>query len=189
MQCKNINELKLNFPLNINGQTRILKYGEVIEVPDGSIDMKGIQGWIICRPTPLPPSKLIEIDLTSFFNPFKLELTDEQKSKSESVIEESIKETQRIAAENRKRKEESKLAESISNQNNKESPSPISESNKEPQEVNSMEDMFTQKPVQPLKGKHIPKHVANRGIKSRIDKKKILLPLKDSSCVEVSEKK
>jgi hypothetical protein len=72
MQVKNINELHLPFPLQYQGKTITIHYREVVELKDGTLDMKGIPGWLICRPSPIaippiqPIPNIIEIDLSPY---------------------------------------------------------------------------------------------------------------------------
>jgi hypothetical protein len=200
MLVKNVNELKMNFPVTYLGQTYIIRYGEIRELPDGAVDMRGIPGWLICRPSPVAP-KIVEIDFLSVTNPklyeVKNALTEEQKEEIKKTLEDSRQETLKITEENRRRKEAEQL-EGINHKNNSQDSSTIP-TIEEFSDVNSMEDLMSptipeekqsevleemRKPELPLKGKHvkkIPKHVANRGIKSRIDQKKTLRLSKDSN--------
>ena len=162
-----------------------IKYGEIKELPDGAVPMEGIKGWLICRPTPTSPilPKMLEIDLNTvpIYNAEKYEVSNEDINKDQADSKENISDTitgrEHSVVVVRVGKEDSSTASSeisedssteIKSQDIKESTEVIIQ---ESTEVNSLEDMLTpvtpQEPVKPLKGKHLK----NRGIKSRIEKK------------------
>ena len=95
MEVKNVNELRMDFPISYMGQTIIIKYGEVRELPDGAVPMEGIAGWLICRSNLINIPNLIEIDLSTLpiYKADSYELTEEQEIKAEQALEESMKET------------------------------------------------------------------------------------------------
>lgn len=148
MECRNVNELKMDFPVTYLGQTYILKYGTTRELPDGAVPMEGIPGWLICRPNP-PKPQMIEIDLTSIY---KKVLSLEDQLKAEKVMEESRKISIELAQKNRELKEkanEQDRSQTDSNNDHQEHTETIGSRSTEPINTSSNADtQEDQKPVQ-----------------------------------------
>lgn len=91
MQVKNINEMRMDFPLTYLDKTYIIKYDQILELPDGAVPMEGIRGWLVCRPTPVHVP-ILEIDLNDLpnYKVEKYELTDEEEEKKKKVLESSF---------------------------------------------------------------------------------------------------
>lgn len=193
MQVKNIWDCRLPFSFTYQGQQFVIPYGAVMEIPDGAVDPNGVRGYLICRETPkaqiLP--NLLEIDLSQIpiYYPEKYETEDvyeQRESYTEITVsqvyghKESSEDNRRSESSDRTdqgeddkgsseddRKESPECCDRISQEYNPEPPRTIYETI--PKEVNLLEDLIT--PIvseKPLKGAHL----VNRGIKSRIGKKK-----------------
>lgn len=193
MQVKNINELRMDFPVTYLDKTYIIKYDQIVELPDGAVPMEGIKGWLVCRPTPVNRPNLIEIDLNDLpiYDAERYELTEEEEEKAKKVLELSLmellerkeqsKEIGESKDENTRTETESKN--NSGNNRTEASTGTIEEpTNTSCSEDNQEDPKFIQE-KRPLEGKRIKK-----GIGSRIEEKTPLKGFKIKRSVKKERK-
>jgi hypothetical protein len=193
-------ELKLPFTINYQGQQFIIPYDNIWhEVPDGCATPKGTKGYLRCAiANPIAPPQslpsILEIDLS------KIGIYDSEKYEREISNEQQLTETKtyevsptiKTNAEETLRRENEIESKTKDNPDSQETQTTIQRSNerKEITETRSnqesLEELLDSQTTEEVIDNR-PKHVRNRGIKSRIGKKKH--HLKVSTSADQSEKK